>query len=376
MKDSAKYVGLDVSKDFIAVAIADEGRDYPRYFGQIPNNEESIRKLFKTLGDEGCRLNVCYEAGPTGYGLYRFLTTLGIECCVIAPSLIPTRAGDRIKTDRRDAIRLAQLYRAGELTPIYIPTDEDEALRDLVRAREVVKEEQLRARHHLAKFLLRHEVKAPPHLKRKWTGIYHKWLNTVKFDNPALEIVFQEYRHTLDEIEQRLERLEKAIHTEAVSSDHAPVIEALKTLRGVKEITAVTLVAEVGSFKRFSSPRDLMGYTGLIPSEYSSGGTRYQGKITKTGNTHIRRVLVESAWSYRHKPNISGDLKKRQQGQDAAVQSIAWKAQTRLHLKYARMSAKGKPHGKIIAAVARELAGFIWAIATSVETTTSNNKAA
>ena len=376
MKDSAKYVGLDVSKDFIAVAIADEGRDYPRYFGQIPNNEESIRKLFKTLGDEGCRLNVCYEAGPTGYGLYRFLTTLGIECCVIAPSLIPTRAGDRIKTDRRDAIRLAQLYRAGELTPIYIPTDEDEALRDLVRAREVVKEEQLRARHHLAKFLLRHEVKAPPHLKRKWTGIYHKWLNTVKFDNPALEIVFQEYRHTLYEIEQRLERLEKAIHTEAVSSDHAPVIEALKTLRGVKEITAVTLVAEVGSFKRFSSPRDLMGYTGLIPSEYSSGGTRYQGKITKTGNTHIRRVLVESAWSYRHKPNISGDLKKRQQGQDAAVQSIAWKAQTRLHLKYARMSAKGKPHGKIIAAVARELAGFIWAIATSVETTTSNNKAA
>ncbi len=376
MKDSAKYVGLDVSKDFIAVAIADEGRDYPRYFGQIPNNEESIRKLFKTLGDEGCRLNVCYEAGPTGYGLYRFLTTLGIECCVIAPSLIPTRAGDRIKTDRRDAIRLAQLYRAGELTPIYIPTDEDEALRDLVRAREVVKEEQLRARHHLAKFLLRHEVKAPPHLKRKWTGIYHKWLNTVKFDNPALEIVFQEYRHTLYEIEQRLERLEKAIHTEAVSSDHAPVIEALKTLRGVKEITAVTLVAEVGSFKRFSSPRDLMGYTGLIPSEYSSGGTRYQGKITKTGNTHIRRVLVESAWSYRHKPNISGDLKKRQQGQDAAVQSIAWKAQTRLHLKYARMSAKGKPHGKIIAAVTRELAGFIWAIATSVETTTSNNKAA
>lgn len=377
MKDSTKYVGLDVSKDFIAVAIADEGRSDPRYFGQIPNTEESIHKLFRKLGEEECRLSVCYEAGPTGYGLYRFLTALGIECCVVAPSLIPTRAGDRIKTDRRDAIRLAQLHRAGELTPIYIPTEEDEALRDLVRAREVTKEDQLRARHHLAKFLLRHEVKAPSHLKKKWTKIYHKWLNTLKFDNTALEIVFQEYLHTLDEIEQRLERLEKAIHTEAMGSEHAPVIEALQTLRGVKEITAVTLVVEVGTFKRFASARDFMGYTGLIPSEYSSGGTRYQGKITKTGNSHVRRVLVESAWSYRHKPNISGDIKKRQQGQDATVQRIAWKAQTRLHSKYARMAAKGKPHGKIIAAVARELAGFIWAIATSAELRiTNSNKVA
>lgn len=205
---------------------------------------------------------------------------------------------------------------------------------------------------------------------------YHKWLNTVKFNNPALEIVFQEYLHTLDEIEQRLERLEKAIHTEAIKSEHAPVIEALQTLRGVKEITAVTLVVEVGTFKRFASVRNFMGYTGLIPSEYSSGGTRYQGKITKIGNSHVRRILVESAWSYRHKPNISGDIRKRQQGQDAAVQRTAWKAQTRLHPKYARMTAKGKPHGKIITAVARELAGFIWAIATSVEQRTSSNQVA
>ena len=376
MKDSTKYVGLDVSKDFIAVAVADEGRGEPRYFDQITNTEESIRKFFKKFDEENCQLNACYEAGPTGYGLYRFLTGLGIECSVVAPSLIPTRAGDRIKTDRRDAIRLAQLYRAGELTPIYIPTEQDEALRDLVRASEVTKEDQLRARHHLAKFLLRHEIKVPSHLKRKWTKIYHKWLNTVRFSDPALEIFFQEYLHTLDEIEQRLERFEKAIHSEAMKSEHAPVIEALQTLRGVKEITAATHITEVGTFKRFASPRDFMGYTGLIPSEYSSGGTRHQGKITRTGNSHVRRVLVESAWSYRHNPNISGDIKKRQQGQDATVQLIAWKAQTRLHMKYARMAAKGKPQGKITTAVARELAGFIWAIATSVELGKSNDKAA
>jgi len=190
MQDITKFVGLDVSKDAIAVAIADEGRDTPRYFGQIPNTPEAIRKLISKLKEEDCRIRACYETGSTGYGLHRFLTALDVECSVVAPSLIPKRAGDRIKTDRRDALRLSQLYRAGELTPIYISTENDEALRDLVRAREVVKSDQLRARHHLAKFLLRHEITPPSHIKRKWTKIYHKWLDTLKFDPPAMKIVF------------------------------------------------------------------------------------------------------------------------------------------------------------------------------------------
>lgn len=238
MKDITKFVGLDVSKDFIAVAIADEGREAPRYFGQIPNIPESIRKLVVKLTEGNVQIQACYEAGPTGYELYRFLTALGIECSVVAPSLIPRRAGDRIKTDRRDAIRLAQLLRAGELTPIYVPTEDDEALRDLVRAREVTKEDQLRARHHLSKFLLRHDIKMPGDIKRKWTKKYRDWLGTLTFKKPALEVTFQEYLHTLDEIEQRMARLERAIHEEAMASVHAPVIQALQTLRGVKETTA------------------------------------------------------------------------------------------------------------------------------------------
>ncbi len=367
MQDVTKFVGLDVSKDTVAVAIAEEGRDAPRYYGQILNTPEAIRNLIFKLNETDCRIRACYEAGPTGYGLHRFLTALGVECSVVAPSLIPKRAGDRIKTDRRDALRLSQLYRAGELTPIYIPTENDEALRDLVRAREVVKSDQLRARHHLAKFLLRHEITPPSHIKRKWTKIYHKWLDTLKFDILAMKIVFEEYVHTLVEIELRLERLDQAIHSEAITSEHAPIIEALQTLRGVKETTAVTLVAEVGTFKRFANPRDFMGYTGLIPSEYSSGASRKQGSITKTGNTHIRRILVEAAWSYRHQPGLKGDILKRQEGQDPAVQRQAWKAQTRLHLKYTRMAAKGKPQGKVTTAVARELAGFVWAIAMGIE---------
>lgn len=365
---NTKFVGLDVSKATIAVGIANEGREAPRYYGEILNTPESIRKLITKLSEEGHRIKTCYEAGPTGYGVYRFLNALGIECCVVAPSLIPKRAGDRIKTDRRDALRLAQLHRAGELTAIYVPTEDDEALRDLVRAREVTKEDQLRARHHLSKFLLRHEINAPENVKRNWTKAHRAWLDVLKFEQPALTVTFQEYLHTLDEIEQRLERLERAMHSAAMVSQHAPVIEALQTLRGVKEITAVTLVAEIGDFKRFANPREFMGYTGLVPSEYSSGGTRKQGSITKTGNNHIRRVLVESSWSYRYKPALKGDIRKRQEGQDAKVREIAWKAQDRLHLKHTRMLAKGKPNGKVITAIARELAGFVWAIAMAIET--------
>ncbi|MEK5442652.1 MULTISPECIES: IS110 family transposase [unclassified Fredinandcohnia] len=366
MKDTIKYVGLDVSKEKISVAIAEEGRDAPRYYGMIPHSLEAIRKLVKKLGDKK-QIKVCYEAGPTGYPLYRFFLSLGIECFVIAPSLIPSKPGERIKTDRRDAVRLAQLFRAGELTSIYVPTEDDEALRDLVRAREDAKEDELRAKHRLTKFLLRHNIK-PPTGVRKWTLKYREWLNKLKFTRSTSRIVFQEYYYQLQEIEQRIKRLEKEIDIQATEGLHAPVIQALQSLRGVATITATSLVAEIGSFKRFTSAKQFMSYVGLIPSEYSSGESRRQGKITKTGNKHVRRLLIEAAWSYRYQPAVKGELKRRQEGQSAVVQAISWKAQNRLHKKYFRLLSRGKESGKVVTAVARELAGFIWAVTQEIET--------
>jgi len=368
MKDTIKYVGLDVHKEKIAVAIAEEGRGEPRYWGMIPNKVEDIRKLVKKLGDPAM-LRVCYEAGPTGYGLYRLFLSLGIECDVIAPSLIPKKPGERIKTDRRDSIRLSQLYRAGELTSIYVPTEDDEALRDLVRAREDAKEDELRAKHRLTKFLLRNNIRAPQGIKN-WTYKYREWLNTLKFERSQLKIVFQEYLHHLYEIEQRIKRLEEEIQVQATKGVHAPMIQALQTLRGVAVITATSLVAEIGSFKRFTTAKHFMSYVGLIPSESSSGESRRQGNITKTGNRHVRRLLIESAWSYRYQPAVKGELKKRQEGQPASVQAISWKAQNRLHKKYFRLLSRGKAGGKAVTAVARELAGFIWAVTQEMENLT------
>ncbi|WP_209125859.1 IS110 family transposase [Alkalihalobacillus sp. BA299] len=365
MKDTTKYVGLDVSKEKIAVAVADEGRGDPRYIGMIPYSVEEIRKLVKKLRNTQ-NLRMCYEAGVTGYGLYRLFKSMGIECEVIAPSLIPQKPGERVKTDRRDAIRLARLYRSGELTPIHVPNEEDEALRDLVRAREDVKEDELRAKHRLIKFLLRHEIRSPKGVKR-WTKKYNEWLDTLTFDHSSSRVVFQEYMHQLTEIQQRLKRLEEEIEVEATEGVHAPIIKALQTLRGVAVITATSLVAELGTFKRFATPNQFMAYAGLVPSESSSGDMRKQGKITKTGNRHVRRLLVEAAWSYRYQPAVKGNLKKRQKGQPPSITGISWKAQKRLHKKYFRLLAKGKQTAKAVTAVARELAGFIWAIAQEFE---------
>lgn len=366
MKDATKYVGLDVSKEKIAVAIADEGRKEPRYFGMISNTPESLRKLVKKLGTAE-QLKFCYEAGPTGYGIYRVLLGMGVDCEVIAPSLIPQKPGHRVKTDRRDAIRLAQLYRAGELTSIHVPTKEDEALRDLVRAREDTKEDELRAKHRLTKFLLRYDIH-PPKGVNKWTYAYREWLDSLSFESSMQKTVFQEYRQHLVEMEQRIQRLEKEIENHAEEGYHASIIQALRVLRGVATITATALVAEIGSFQRFQTPKQFMAYLGLVPSESSSGEVRRLGKMTKTGNRHARRLLVESAWSYRYKPVVKGKLKKRQEGQSANMTAISWKAQHRLHNKYYRLLSKGKAAPKAITAVARELAGFIWAIAKEVET--------
>jgi len=365
MNYTTKFVGLDVSKDTIAVAVADWGREPARYYGMIENKPEAISKLMKRLGKPE-ELIVCYEAGPTGYGLYHQLKKMDIQCSVVAPSLIPTRSGDRVKTDRRDAVNLAQLLRAGELTPVWVPSEEDEALRDLVRAREDAKEDLLRARHRLSKFLLRHDLR-PPEKMKNWTSKHRRWLDGLKFENDALRVTFQEYLHAIDEIEARIKRLEAEIHAQATESVHAPVIQALQTLRGIAEVTATGLVAEVGSFSRFDSPRQLMAYAGLTPSEYSSGASRHQGGITKTGNSHLRHLAVEAAWAYRYPPAVKGDLRRRQEGHDPRILAISWKAQDRLHRKYKRLLYKGKSGPVAATAVARELLGFIWAIACEVE---------
>ena len=372
MKDTLKYVGLDVHKEKIAVAVADEGREKPRYLGEIPHTTEGIRKLVKKLGDPKL-LRVCYEAGATGYPLYRLFLSMGIECDVIAPSLIPQKPGNRIKTDRRDSINLAKLHRAGELTSVYVPTEDDEALRDLVRAREDAKEDELRAKHRLTKLLLRNNIH-PPKGVRRWTYKYREWLKSLKLERSTSKIVLQEYIHHLDEIEERVKRFEEEIEIQAIESNRAPLIQALQVLRGVAVITATSLVAEIGSFQRFASPQQFMAYVGLTPSESSSGDTRKQGQITKTGNRHIRRLLVEAAWSYRYQPAVKGKLKQRQEGQPANIQAISWKAQNRLHKRYFRLLSRGKEANKAITAVARELAGFIWAIAQEIEQEEATNK--
>jgi transposase len=361
-----KYVGLDVSKEKIAVAVAEIGREVPRYVKAIAHEPAAIRKLIKELGDPKA-LAFCYEAGPTGYELYRWIVSMGAVCEVVAPTLLPKRPGDRVKTDRRDAIQLAQQYRAGELTSIYVPSREDEALRDLVRAREDAREDVHRARQRLGKFLLRHQIHHPPHLKRRWTKVYRKWLAALTFERKAEQTTFDEYLHALRDAEQRQQRLEAEMLEQATTGAKAELIRVVQALRGIARITAITLVVEIGSFARFKSPMQLMAYLGLVPREYSSGQSVRRGRMTKTGNKHMRRVMIEAAWSYRHRPAVKGDLEKRLEGLPGEVQTISWKAQECLHKKYVRMSLKGKPVTVAIGAVARELVGFVWAVARTVE---------
>jgi transposase len=367
MAKSIRYVGLDVHADTIAAAVAEAGRGEVRSLGGIPNRVEAIRKLVKRL-EPVSTLRVCYEAGPTGYALYWQLTRLGVRCEVVAPTLVPVKAGDRVKTDRRDAEKLARCYRAGDLTPVWVPDAAHEALRDVVRAREAAKKDELRAKHRLGKFLLRHGCR-PPEGTNAWTRKYWIWLNSVHFEYRAQEATLVDYRAEVEHAAGRIQRLEKAID-EAVLAAPAKmkaVIEALQALRGVAKITATTLAVEVGNFSRFAHPRELMGYGGLVPSEHTSGKRKRQGAITKTGNAHLRHVLTESAWSYRHRPNQGGELRRRQEGVSEQVKAISWKAQNRLHSRYWRLTSKGKVPGKAITAVARELLGFVWAIGVQTE---------
>jgi transposase len=365
MNKFSKYIGLDTHKDTIAVAIADVSGDRPRFYGEIANTPAALSKLMKNVSPNGEVVAFCYEAGPCGYGIYRQLSDAGHACSVVAPSLIPTKPGDRVKTDRRDSENLARLHRAGELTPVWVPDLEQEAIRDLTRAREDMKHLERQARQRLCAFLLRHG-RGYDAGKSKWTQAYWRWLERIKFDHRVQQIVFQEYIDSVKQQQQRVADLEQNMQAALADWTLAPVVEGLMALRGCRLITAMTVVAELGDITRFDSPRQLMKYLGLVPSESSSGQKTRRGGITKTGNGHVRRVLVEAAWCYRFPARKTAPLQRRAEKTPEAVQAIAWKAQKRLCGRYQTLSQRKLLPQKTCTAIARELSGFIWAIACEV----------
>ncbi len=366
MKQFIKYVGFDVHKDTIAVALADQAVSEVRYFGEVANTPEAVIKLLRQLTKGDARLSFCYEAGPCGYGLHRQLQELQQDCRVVAPSLIPKKAGDRVKTDRRDALNLARLYRAGELTAVWVPDGTQEALRDLTRVREDMKHLQRQAKQRLLAFLLRHGRRYDG--KGNWTQAHDRWLEGVKFDHPTQQIVFQEYVDMVVVLRKRVAALDGQIESAARESVCWPAIEALMALRGVNLLTATIVVAELGDLKRFASAPQLMAYLGVVPSEYSSGPKQTRGGITKTGNGHVRRVLIEAAWTYRHPARKTAVLQRRAERTPEVIQEIAWGAQKRLCSRYRHLEAQGKLKVQVCTAIARELSGFIWAIGQAVPT--------
>ena len=363
--DIALYVGLDVSKEKIAIGLAEAGRKGEvRYYGEIANRADAVRKFVDKLAGRHGRLCFCYEAGPTGYGLYRQLSALGYDCLVVAPSLVPTRPGLQIKTDRRDAVALAALLRAGELSSIWVPDETHEAMRDLCRAREAAVSDLRRARQHLLSFLLRHGRVFEG--RSHWTRAHRNWLATQRFDHRAQQIAMEEYVRAIEQIEERRERLTRQMLALLPDWSLNPVVEAIQALRGVAQISAVTLVSEIGDFRRFSNPRQFMAWLGLVPKEHSTGASVSRGSITKAGNTRARRMLVEGAWTYRLPARVGQEILKRTEGLPEAIRATAWKAQVRLCQRYRRMQASGRPTNIVTVAIARELAAFVWAIATTV----------
>lgn len=365
MKEFSKYVGLDTHKETIAVAVADACGGKPRYHGEIRNTPEAIRKLVKDMSPDGELVKFCYEAGPCGYGIYRQITSLGHECSVVAPSLIPTKPGDRVKTDRRDSEKLSSSDRAEELTAVWVPGEEQEAMRDLTRAREDMKEFERIAKQRLNAFLLRHG-RIYDSGKSRWTQAHFRWLENQKFDITIQQIVFQEYIEAVKQAQAREKGLVNEMEKALKSWVLAPVVEALMALRGVKLIAAMTIMAELGDITRFDSPSQLMKFLGLVPSENSSGSKTRRGGITRAGNGHVRRVLIESGWCYRFPARKTPHLQRYAEKCSAEVQAIAWKAQKRLCGRYTHLVQRGKIKVQVCTAIARELVGFIWAVACEV----------
>lgn len=363
MENFSTFIGMAVHKETIAVAIA-EKHGIPRYYGEVANTAEAITKLAKKVVPDGGRAAFCYEAGLCGYGVYRQITEMGYRCDVVAPSLIPKKAGDRVKTDRRDAVTLTRLYRAAELTAVWVPDQEQEAIRDLTRIREDMKSVERHARQRLSGFLLRNKKIYTG--KNKWTQAHFRWLEKIRFERPIQQIVFQEYVDTVKQLQGRVASLEEEMQNALSGWSLGIVVEALMSLRGVNLVTAMTIVAEIGDMGRFESPRQLMAYLGLVPSENSSGKRQRRGEITKTGNSHVRRVLVEASWSYRLPARKTAHLQRKAEKTTEAVQAIAWKAQKRLCRRYWHLTLKGKLKVQACTAVARELTGFIWAIAREI----------
>jgi transposase len=365
MEQPITYVGLDVHKDTIAVALAEAGiRSDVREYGKIANTPAALKTLAAKLARGGRSLQFCYEAGPCGYGIQRQLSAAGHGCTVVAPSLIPRKPGERIKTDRRDALNLAKLHRAGELTAVWIPDQAHEAIRDLVRARLAAVRTVCQARQQLSGFLLRHGH----HYNRPaWTLLHRRWLAGLRFEQAAHHTVLEDCIAAIEAATARRDRLEAHIEEALADWSLAPVVRALQALRGMALVGAATLVAELGDISRFTNPRQLMAYLGLVPSEHSSGSTRRQGGITKAGNGAARRMLIEAAWGYRFPARISREQLLRQEGLARPIRDIAWKAQERLCRRYRKLARAGKPPTVVTAAIARELVGFVWAIAKQAQ---------
>lgn len=362
MTNTITFIGLDVHKNSISIALANAGHDNEvRYYGTINGDLASLDKVVRKLVSQGTSLSFAYEAGPCGYEIYRHLTRKGYDCIVVAPSLIPRKSGNRIKNDRRDAEMLARLHRAGELTPVYVPCIEDEAMRDLCRARIDSKNAERKARQQLGAFLLRSGFRYTG--KTNWSKAHWNWIADIKMPHPAQQITLQEYIDAVRSCTERVERITDQIRQLAEQWRMGPVVQAVQALRGVSLIVATTTIAELGDLTRFDNPRQLMAYLGLVPSEHSSGETVKRGGITRTGNGHARRMLVESAWSYRLPARVSRRLRERQQNVPQAVWEIAWKAQLRLCARYRKLMAKGKRSQIVITAIAREISAFMWAIA-------------
>lgn len=357
---SKTFVGLDVHKDSIVIGLAQPGRDSGRMLGKIAHD---INKLLKMLAKVGApeQLHIVYEAGPTGYGLQRALQAKGYQCDVIAPSKMPRRPGDRVKTDGRDCVQLAECSRAGQLRKVWVPDVQDEAIRDLARGREDAVNSRTKVRQQLKAFLLRHGVRYGG--KTSWTKAYWRWLASLSFEAQASQTAFTEYWLAVQAAEERLQRLTQALQSSIGGWRFEPVVTALQVLRGIDVVSAIGLVAEIGDLRRFEHSRKLMEYLGLVPSEYSSGDRVCRGSITKTGNTHARRLLTEAAWNYRFKARIGRQAQRRQESLSELIRATGWQAQVRLTTRFAALQKRGVQPNKVCVAVARELAGFVWNIA-------------